>query len=40
MSGNWQDWTPCEMYGHDYETDEGNPNKHVCIECGDSYEDD
>jgi hypothetical protein len=21
MAENWQDWTPCEMYGHDFDED-------------------
>lgn len=37
MNGNWQDWTPCQMYGHIFERDEDNPNRFVCRECGENY---
>jgi hypothetical protein len=30
---NWQDWTPCEMYGHSYEDS-------ACRDCGTERTDD
>ncbi len=35
----YHEWTPCEFYGHAYEVDEENEGRHVCKDCGDSYED-
>ncbi len=36
---HYHEWTSCEMYGHVFEQDEDNPNRHVCRDCGESYED-
>ncbi|KKL60808.1 hypothetical protein LCGC14_2201610 [marine sediment metagenome] len=35
---DYQDWNSCEFYGHAYEVDEDNQSRHVCKDCGDSYE--
>lgn len=34
----YDEWTPCQMYGHIYERDDDNPNRYVCKDCKDSYE--
>ena len=34
----YQEWTPCELYGHAYEIDEENQGCYVCGDCGDSCE--
>lgn len=36
---HYEQWTPCQMYGHLFEVDESNLNRHVCRDCGESYED-
>lgn len=36
---DYSDWTPCEMHGHQYEESKEFPGLHVCVECGDTYED-
>ncbi len=34
----YQEWTPCQMYGHKFVQDENNPHRYVCEDCGESYE--
>ena len=37
MDTNYQDWTSCEMYGHDFVTDEDDPTRRYCTSCTESY---
>jgi hypothetical protein len=35
---NFEEWTSCEVHGHNYVTDEDNPNIRRCTDCHESYE--
>lgn len=35
---DFQNWTACEMYGHNYTASELNAGRMVCLDCGESYE--
>lgn len=34
---NYDQWTSCEVYGHQYAEVEGEPGLHRCTRCPDEY---
>ena len=36
---DYSKWTSCQMYGHRYYDSETVSGRHVCQDCGDSYDD-
>jgi hypothetical protein len=34
---DYSTWTSCQMYGHNYVTDEDQPNYHFCTDCDEAY---
>jgi len=33
----YHEWTSCQMYGHNFLTDEEQPNYHYCSDCDEAY---
>jgi hypothetical protein len=37
LETDYSTWTSCQMYGHNYVTDEEQPNYHYCTDCDEAY---
>jgi hypothetical protein len=36
VDDDYQSWTPCEMYGHRFQYDDGAEVFDSCVDCGES----